>query len=1058
MSCSLRIIVGLICAATVGSAHAHGRDVDFQRDVRPILTRHCSRCHGDKQDEGGLRLSTKQHAFSAADSDEPVIKPSDADGSLLIKRIVGTELGDQMPADAQALSGREIDVLRNWINAGAKWPDGIDGRHWAYVKPVRPELPNVSVPDYGNDIDRFIRRGLKRAKLFPTKRANKSKLLRRVSLTLTGLPPTIEELDKFLADKSDDAYQNAVDRLLASPRYGERWAQHWLDLARYADSNGFQADQLRETWAYRDWVIDALNADMPFDQFTIEQLAGDMLPNATVDQRIATGFHRTVPTNVEAGVHPEENRHNQVFDRVNTTGTVFLGATIECAQCHDHKYDPISQEEYYRLFAFFNNTPLEVKLNSGVQWELDGPKMDLPLPPSKQKKHESLSNQLAAAKADLKTVLGASEPLAKRAQHQWEARARKALGKGVRWDALKPSKFTSTGGETHQILEDHSILVGGKVPPKQTIYTIEFDQAIKNATAIRLDALLHESLPGKGPGRGDKVRNNFVLHGFEVSVRRGDKLEPVKLVFARADFSQSNWNVKGLVDGNPKNGWAIAPQFSKPHWATLVFAEPLRVSGKALAAGGTTQQRSDGNGRVLPGASAQSQAETLVVRLVQNYGGGRTLGRVKLSTFDGEPSVAGIDNKLAAALRKTNKQRSKAERKLVHQHYTNSHSVAAKLTSQIADLEKQIKEIKPPTTLVMVEMEKDKARKTHILNRGNYLDPGKEVEPGTPSILHTFDDSEFEPNRLGFAKWLVSKDNPVVARVVVNRWWNEIFGRGLVETPEDFGTQSEPPTHPKLLDWLATEFMRNGWSMKHMHRLMVTSAAFQRSSNISSESLAVDPKNRWYGRGPRYRLPAETIRDNALAIAGLLETKMHGPPIMPYQPGNIWRAVGRNAPKWKTTKDSERFRRGVYVVWRRAAPYPSFVNFDAPDRADCVVNRPRTNTPTQALTLLNDPAHIEHAFGLAHRMLLGGNTIEEKIEHGFRRCIARKPTDEELDIVANLYRKELARFKADPTLADKLFKTVAEYRVPNGVDRVELAAWATIANALLNLDETITNG
>ena len=1017
------VLIGLLLPST---ANAVADGIDFQRDVRPILTRHCLRCHGDKQDEGGLRLSTKQNALAAADSEEPVIVPGEANASLLMQRVTGTELGDQMPADATPLSASEIKILRDWINDGAKWPDGIDGLHWAYKKPIRPDPTRVAITNKGNAIDQFIAARMAEAKLDPNQRAPKAKLLRRVSLTLTGLPPSIEELDAFLADRSPNAYERAVDRLLASPRYGERWAQHWLDLARYADSNGFQADQLREIWAYRDWVINALNDDMPFDQFTIEQIAGDMLPNATADQRIATGFHRTVPTNVEAGVHPEENRHNQVFDRVNTTGTVFLGATIECAQCHDHKYDPFTQKDYYQLFAFFNNTPLEVKLNAGVQWELDGPKMDLPLPPEKQKQLDQVRSKIAALESELKSVPGTSESQAKQ-RREWEQRVREAPKDSVVWNTLRPAKFASTGGETFKRLDDDSLLVGGKVPGKST-YTLEFNQPMRNATAIRLDALLHPSLPGMGPGRGDKVRNNFVLHEVKVSVRRNGKREPLKLISARADYSQPNYLVDGLIDGDLKSGWAIAGQFSKPHWATLVLAKPLTLD----------------------------KADTLVIQLVQNFGRGRTLGRVKLSTFSGDPSVTGINDKLLTAIRKTNKQRTKPERKLVTEFYESANPAAARLKSQLATLEKQLKSITPPTTLVMVEMEK--ARKTHVLNRGNYLDPGKPVQPGTPSILHTFDADRFEPNRLGLARWLVSKDNPLVARVVVNRWWTEIFGRGLVETPEDFGTQSEPPTHPQLLDWLAAEFMSHGWSMKHMQKLMVMSAAFQRSSDISSESLQLDPKNRWYSRGPRYRLPAETIRDNALKIAGVLETEMGGPPIMPYQPNNIWRTVGRNAPKWKTAKTTDRFRRGVYVVWRRAAPYPSFVNFDAPDRAACVVNRARTNTPNQALTLLNDPAYLELAFNLAHRMHTGGATLRARIEHGFRRCVAREPTDEEIDIVTNLFRSELSRLQADPTRADALFKTVSEYTVPADVDRVQLAAWFAVANALLNLDETITNG
>ena len=1025
----VNVIKPLLLMALAVPIAAGSDEISFTEEIRPLLPRHCSRCHSDKQAEGGLQLSTKQHAFSAADSGEPVIVSGKADASLLIKRISGSELGDQMPADAQPLSADEIELLRKWINQGAKWPDGIDGRHWAYSKPSHPQPPSVEIPKHGNQVDRFVNARMQTAKLEPNPRAEKAKRLRRVSLTLTGLPPTVDELDAFLADASEDAYERAVDRLLASPRYGERWAQHWLDLARYADSNGFQADQLRETWAYRDWVINALNADMPFDQFTIEQIAGDMLPDATVNQRIATGFHRTVPTNVEAGVHPEENRHNQVFDRVNTTGTVFLGATVECAQCHDHKYDPFTQKEYYQFFAFFNNTPLEVKLNSGVQWELDGPKMDLPLPPADKKKFDALNVQFAAAKADLANVLGDAKTQRK-SRLTWERRLRKIVQSGVAWNTLQPKNYSSTGGEEFSVLDDNSLLVGGKVPAGRTKYTVEFAGPIENATTLKLDALLHPSLPGNGPGRGDKVRNNFVLQELIVTKRSGASTEPVKLVSAAADFSQKGWNVSNLIDGDEKTGWAIAPQFSKPHYATLVLAKQLTLGPN----------------------------ESLVIDFIQNYGSGRNLGRIRVSTFAGEPAAANIKPRLVKAINTTAKKRTKAQKKLIADAFANSEPVAARLRARVADTTKKLKAIAPPTTLVMVEMEDEKHRTSHVLNRGNYLDPGDGVSPGTPSILHIFDADKYEPNRLGLAKWLVSKDNPVVARVVVNRWWTEIFGRGLVETPEDFGTQSEPPTHPKLLDWLATEFMDGGWSMKRVHKLMVMSAAFQRSSSISSESLQLDPKNKWYGRGPRYRLMAETIRDNALTIAGLLETKMGGPPIMPYQPGNIWRAVGRNAPKWKTANDSDRFRRGIYVVWRRAAPYPSFVNFDAPDRTACVVNRARTNTPLQALTLLNDPAYQEMAFALGERMLETDGTVTDRIKHGFRRCTSRHPTGEELSVLADIYQSELARLKSNPKLATALFRGIKEYQLPRDVDQLELAAWFAVANALLNLNETITNG
>ncbi len=1004
-----------------GSAVADSR-IDFARDVRPVLTRHCIRCHGDQRQEGGLRLSSRSTAFAAADTGSPVIVPGKPDASLLLQRVTSDTLGDRMPADSPPMSEREAAILRRWILEGAKWPETQSLRHWAYVAPQRPVPPDVPVEPHGNPIDQFIDVRLRDAALQPNPRADKAQLLRRASLTLTGLPPGLDELDAFLADQSDAAWERAVDRLLASPRYGERWAQHWLDLARYADSNGFQADQLRDIWPYRDWVIDAMNRDMPFDQFTIEQLAGDLLPDASVAQRVATGFHRTVPCNVEAGVHPEENRHNQVFDRVNTTGTVFLGTTIECCQCHDHKYDPFTQRDYYRLFAFFNNTPLEVKLNSGVQYELEGPQLELPLPGPMERERQNLTAQQARLQARRAAM---SKPGADRSD--WEQQLRDSLQSESAWQPLKPGHVEAASGETLTVLADSSVLASGPLPDK-TSYTIRCENVPAGATALRIEALTHESLPGKGPGRGDVVRNNFILSEVRVTVRGHASSRTVAVSSATADFSQKKWPVANAIDGRPETGWAIAPQFSKPHHAVLVFEQPLQLSAD----------------------------EVLEVQLDQNYGRGRTMGRVRLSAFRGPAIAATLSDTAAEAIRQPPARRTKAQQKAVDELFLAANPELRRIDKQLKSLRIRLEELRPTTTLVMKEL--PEPRTTHLLNRGNYLDPGPAVTPGTPGALHAFDTAGYPPDRLGLARWLVSRDNPLLARVVVNRWWNEIFGRGIVTTVEDFGTQSEPPTHPELLDWLAVEFMDSGWSMKRMHKLMVMSAAFQRSSVVSSEALHVDPRNTLYARGPRYRLPAETIRDTALAVSGLLSEKFGGPPVMPYQPDGIWRAVGRNAPKWKMAGNEDRFRRGVYVVWRRAAPYPSFVNFDAPDRTACVVARPRTNTPLQALTLLNDPAYIEMALGLAARMLRSSDDETRRLTVGFRLCVARQPTDDELRVLREVLHTETARLSAEPQRAAELFRGVPGYTPPQNIDHTQLAAWFAVANILLNLDETITNG
>ena len=792
LACLLAVVVVMAVAGLARRARGvettpQGASIDFRRDVQPILRRHCYRCHGPSKREGGFSLAHRDSALGRGDSDEPLIVPGAPQKSLLMRRLLDDSIGDRMPLDASPLSSRDVATLRRWIASGAAWPhDMATARHWAYVAPRRPKLPGVRHRTWPrNAIDYFILHRLERENIEPAAEEDPARWLRRISLALTGLPPTPQATRALLRDPSPAARQAVVDRLLASPRYGEHWARFWLDLARYADSNGFQADQYREIWPYRDWVIRAFNRDLPFDQFVIEQLAGDLLDHPTTDQRIATGFHRTVTCNVEAGVDPEANRIQQVFDRVSTTATVFLGTTLECCQCHDHKYDPFTMRDYYAMFAYFNNTPLEVKKTSGVTWDFYGPKLTLPVDAARQRRHQVLQAKLAR--------------------------------------------------------------------------------------------LRREKAPAK----------------------------------------------------------------------------------------------------------------------------------------------------------------------------------------ELARLQRQIAKAAPPTTLVMVEL--PSPRDSFILRRGNYLDRGEKVPPGTPAILHPLDPA-LPRNRLGLARWLVARDNPLLARVMVNRIWAQLFGRGIVATLEDFGTQSEPPTHPELLDWLAVEFMESGWSVKHVLRCIALSATYGQSARRryrkteAGRREAIDPENRWYARGPRFRLPAETIRDNALAIAGLLSTEMYGPPSMPYQPKGLWRSVGRNQPKWITATDSRRFRRGIYVMWKRAAPYPSFTTFDAPDRTACTVRRPRTNTPLQALTLLNDPAYAELAVALAERMVAATphRSPRERAAYGMRLCVARRPAAEELEALVGLYRKELAILRERPDLVSKRLGNLSPKWRRNGLDRLEVAAWFAVANALLNLDETIS--
>jgi mono/diheme cytochrome c family protein len=1040
--------------------------VDFQRDVAPIFASRCMDCHGEEAPEGGLRLTSRQSILIRGDSGEPTVVPGEPQQSELLRRVTADE-DERMPPEGEPLSPAQIDILRRWIAEGAEWPAVAGPRHWAYIAPERPALPGLTRPEWvRNAIDAFVLAKLEAQSppLAPSPPAEPAKLLRRVYLDLIGLPPSVEDVDAFLADPSPEHYEQIVDRLLRSRRYGEKWARQWLDLARYADSNGFQADQFRQMWAYRDWVIAAMNDDMPFDRFTIEQIAGDLLPEATLEQQIATGFQRCTTCNVEAGVDPEENRVNQVIDRVNTLGTVWLGTTLECAQCHNHKYDPFTQQDYYQLFAFFNNTPLEVEQQGmGVQFEVAGPKMELPLDETQQQRRsrlttqgERLDQQIAARKDELAA-----------AHDAWQQALRDSLDSQPVWHEAEIGAFTSAGGATFETLDDRSLLITGPNPDKDT-YTVTIETDLTKTTGIQIEALAHESLPKNGPGRSSP-NPNPILNELELAVAPADapqQTQPVGLHSATADFSQKNWEVAGAIDGDPKTGWGINPQFGKDHWARFLTAEPVGFE----------------------------QGTLLTLTLHQNYGGSRTIGRLRVSLMTGDPGAGALPDDVREILALAPDKLSDKQRQRLIAYHQEADPELADLQRRRGLVDKRLAEIAPDTTLVMVEM--DQPRETMIFKRGNFLEPLAKVEPTTPAALHSFAEwqrgewqsgkdegarvggrvsSEADgpanagqgspadgltsppaavpPNRLALAEWLVSPGNPLIGRVTVNRWWSEFFGEGLVATLEDFGTQGEPPTHPDLLDWLAVEFVENGWSMKHIHRLIVTSATYQQSSKVSPALLDRDPYNKLLARGPRLRLPAETIRDNALAIAGLLSTKIGGPPVYPPQPEKIWRHVGRNAPKYETDTDEDRFRRGIYVVWRRSAPYPSFVNFDAPDRGACVVNRSRTNTPLQALTLLNDPAYVEMAQALARRIETDypDMTDRQRVEYAFRLSTARQPTSDEVQTLLELFESQRRRFADDPKSARQLAAADTAH-----ADVSRLAAWFFVANTLLNLDETVT--
>ncbi len=794
-----------------GAGKAGAAGVDYLRDIEPLIARACSDCHSGRVVKGRLHLDSIEGMLTGG-RNGPAVVPGKSSESLLIHRVrgVGAEDGDdRMPLDQPALTEVEIAKLAAWIDAGAMGPAcGGDGRprHWAYRAPVRPEVPAVKTREWvRNPIDAFVLARLEAERVTPTSEADRATLIRRVTLDITGLPPTLREVDEFIQDRTPDAYEKVVDRLLASPAYGERWARVWLDLARYADSRGYEKDQKWSMWPWRDWVINALNADLPFDRFTIEQLAGDLLPNATQAQKIATGFHRNSMINEEGGVDPEEARFVTVVDRTNTTASVWLGATLACAQCHDHKYDPYTAKDYYAFAAFFNSTPAETRDQGNGESAVTSPTVTIPRAeePGWKAEAEAIEKELAAA--------------------------------GI---VATSSKADQTGAEPH---------------PRSPA-TVELREKQK-----RMDEL------------------------------------------------------------------------------KKLLAEPV-------------------------------------------------------------------------------------------------------------------------TTGVMQEMEKP--RETRIAIRGNFMNPGDVVEPGVPEVLPgmTLSNGPRRANRLDLAEWIVSAENPLTARVTVNRIWAQYFGRGLVVTEEDFGTRGDKPAHPELLDWLACEFVARGWSQKALHRLIVTSATYRQGSAVSSVLLDRDPMNALLARGPRFRLDAEAIRDQALVIGGILVEKIGGPSVFPTQPPGIW-GHAYSSETWTPSNGEEAHRRSLYTFWKRATPYPSFVTFDAPQRQVACTRRSRTNTPLQALVTLNDPVYMEAAAGLARRVTSGvGAKLDAtgRVTLAFRVATARKPSENEGARLLKLFDEQRAIFKADPTKAKTLAGAASGGWRSAGVADDEFAAWIMVCNVLLNLDEVLT--
>ncbi len=1033
-------LVAFIVVLPTIAAAGNPSEFDFGRDVYQVLRRACFECHGAEKQAGGFRLDDQTLLIESV-----TIVTGDSQASEFVRRIeLPRGHDDVMPVIGDPLSGREIAAIRRWIDAGAQWPEAFEPPpHWAYVLPQKSPLPTVSDPQWPiSPIDHFVLAKLDQRGMKPSPPAAPPTLLRRVYLDLIGLPPTPAEVIAFESDPSPAALSKIVDQLMSRPQFGERWARPWLDLARYADSHGFQRDNLIDIWAYRDWVIDALNADMPLDQFTIEQIAGDLLPGdllpgATPSQRIATGFHRCAPTNVEAGSLPEETRIEQVLDRVNTTAAIWLGTTMECAQCHDHKYDPFTIKDYYRFFAYFNNTEIEAERTDPKQASsiaFKGPFMPL-ADPQRDGQRDEIQSRLKSLRQNRQSRVDELQ----QNLMQWSTAQSEALRQAPQAHLFDVEGFTSTGTtDSYKIRDDGAILIVGDDPPSNDVYTITTSIRSQEIRAIRLDALTDDSLPGKGPGRGDAQRPNFVLHELTVSiVDAGGEETPLVLGEATADFSQANWDVAGAVDGDPKTGWAISPQFGKPHWAIFRLRQPL-----------------DANSGV-----------TLKITLDQHFGNGRTLGCFRLSAVSGDLSAETIPAKIAKLLKAGSESWTNSDHQELANYRASLDGEIKNLDKQIASTQRELTALAADTTLVMVELEKP--RQSAIFTRGDYRTPGESIDAGTPESLHPIRDaksfandqrhesSASTNNRLTLARWLVDPANPLVGRVTVNRWWAEIFGSGIVRTTEDFGLKGDPPTHPELLDWLAVDFVENGWSMKRTLKTIILSSTYQQLSAMTPEQYAADDQNRLLGRGPRLRMDAEMIRDHALAVSGLISLKAFGPPIRPYQPLGIWSKVGGTNYEYETSPGGDRYRRGVYVVIKRGAPYPSFINFDASARLTCTTERSRSNTPLQALTLLNDPVYVEAIKAIALRAATDAKhqSLESAIEEAFRHVTARSPRGSESNTLVELFQDQHRAATASPKAANQL---TTDVQLPHDVSPADFSAWYSVATVLMNLHETIT--
>lgn len=1004
----------------VAGSMALGAGIDFEKDIRPILSEKCTLCHGPDESKAGLRLTGIEHATKVLESGRRGIVPEEPEHSEILHRVRASDPDETMPPPdkGEALTATEVAKLEQWIAGGAVWP-----KHWAYAGLAEPRVPLApQARSVKNPVDAFVFARLAAEGITPSPEANDITLIRRFFYDLIGLPPTVEQTATYRAAIAADreaGLARLADDLLASPAFGERWGRHWLDRARFADSDGFEKDNHRpDAWRYRDWVINAINTDMPFDRFTIEQFAGDLLENATPEQVLATAFHRQTLTNTEGGVDKEQWRVAAVMDRVETMGAVWMGLTLTCARCHTHKYDEITHAEYYQLFSYLNNSDeTNAKVRESDQaW-------------ARYKK--ALANHVEILK-DLEAKISVAREELKGRVGEWEQRLggwlaeAKAITEPER-KTITVENFAAPKGVRFSLEADQSVLVGGTNPPVAT-YTITAKLPPGRVTGLRLEVLPDPSLSQNGPGRAK--HGNFVLNRVSLSVK-GHPRNPIRLGDAAADYAQDDWAVSGILDDNVgagKNGtgWAIGGGVGKAHFADIGFAEPIE----------------------------SSEATEFTLQLVQNYGGQHTIGRFRLSAMTA-PTVLAVPERVRLALATRADRRTPDMNTAILRHVEQLDGKTWPLLAQKAAHEAKRPLASELEVRVLTERKTDR-RKTHVLKRGEFKEPLDEVHPATLAVLPPIRHRGERGDRLDLARWLVSGENPLPPRVIVNDIWAQLFGTGLVPTPDDFGARGDRPSHPALLEWLALELIRTGWSRKALIRTIVLSETYRQASRHRPELLDRDPKNRLLARQNRFRVEAEIIRDLSLAASGLLSKKVGGPSVFPPIPAGVADVNYNSAFKWVLSEGEDRYRRGLYTYFKRTAPHPALITFDCPDSNVTSLQRARSNTPLAALITLNSESFVEAAQALARRVLSekAGADDKARVEHAFRLCLSRNPDLAERDRLVRLLKRSRTWYRERTSEAGEL----AGKNLPDGLAPDETAAWVSTVRVLLNLDEFLTRG